>query len=193
MLSKLQPCVSSHLVGGCFSSQEASSPPVQLFRENSRSSTAYSEGIKPCGVHRSSQLLWVCLDHELVLSDSAQAPCQPQCHPPGGEADLCRSMDHTGSRMDEPAFLLTAGEPGNCILPLALGAAEVAGGSAAPAGLGEIAIQVWHRQVRLQHLVSCLHESRVGVWELVGHLGSHRMGAPVPGAFLWVGGPGESS
>lgn len=95
--------------------------------------------------------------------------------------------------MDEPAFLLTAGEPGNCILPLALGAAEVAGGSAAPAGLGEIAIQVWHRQVRLQHLVSCLHESRVGVWELVGHLGSHRMGAPVLGAFLWVGGPGESS
>lgn len=144
---------------------------MQLFRENSRSTTAHSEGIKPCGVHRSSQLLWVCLDHELVLSDSAQAPCQPQCHPPGGEADLCHSMDHTGSRMDEPAFLLTAGEPGNCILPLALGAAEAAGGSAAPAGLGEIAIQVWHRQVRLQHLVSCLHESRVGVWELAGHLG----------------------
>lgn len=56
-----------------------------------------------------------------------------------------------------------------------------------------IAIQVWHRQMGLQHLVSCLHESRVGVWDLAGHLGSHRVAAPVPGAFLWVGGPGESS
>lgn len=95
--------------------------------------------------------------------------------------------------MEDPAFLLTAGEPGNRMLPLALGAAEAAGGSAAPAGLGVIAIQVWHRQMGLQHLVSCLHESRVGVWDLAGHLGSHRVAAPVPGAFLWVGGPGESS
>lgn len=100
---------------------------------------------------------------------------------------------HSGSRMEDPAFLLTAGEPGNCILPPALSAAEAAGGSAASAGLGVIAIQVWHRQVRLQHLVSCLRESRVGVWELAGTLGSHRVTAPVPGAFLCAGSPGESS
>lgn len=36
--------------------------------------------------------------------------------------------------MEEPAFPLTAEEPGNCILPLAIGAAEAPGGSVAPAG-----------------------------------------------------------
>lgn len=65
-----------------------------------------------------------------------------------GVTDLCHSMDQSGSRMEELAFLLTAGEPGNCILPLALGAAEAPGGTATPAGLGVIPIQVWHRQVR---------------------------------------------
>lgn len=35
--------------------------------------------------------------------------------------------------MEEPAFPLSAEEPGNCILPLAIGAAEDPGGLAAPA------------------------------------------------------------
>lgn len=99
VLPKLQPRVGSHLVGGYFSSQETSSPSVQLFRENSRSTTAHSEGINPCGEHRSSQLLWVCLDNELVLSDSAQAPCQPQYHPPGRESD-CATVQTTLQQQD---------------------------------------------------------------------------------------------
>lgn len=121
VLPKLQPRVDSHLVGGYFSSQEASSPSVQLFRENSRSTAAHSEGINPCGVHRSSQLLWVCLDNELVLSDSAQAPCQPQCHPPGRESAPCHSMDCTlaaGWRI-QPSFS-QLGNQGTACFPLHL-------------------------------------------------------------------------
>lgn len=47
VLPRLQPCVAHHLVEGYFSSREASSPAMPLFRETPRPTNIHTGGNKP--------------------------------------------------------------------------------------------------------------------------------------------------